>query len=100
MRPRTGTIFFFIICFVVIRPDETAYWDEILFFLFFFIICFVVIRPDETAYWDDHGLPELRARMPQVAMLMKTQVFFFYCAPLCPKCGHAPQDTGGVGFGV
>ena len=36
-----------------------------------------MIRPDETAYWDDHGLPELRARMPQVAMLMKTQVFFF-----------------------
>ena len=61
----------------MIRPDETAYWDEILFFLFIFIICFVVIRPDETAYWDDHGLPELRARMPQVAMLMKTQVFFF-----------------------
>ena len=41
-----------------------------------------MIRPDETAYWDDHGLPELRARMPQVAMLMKTQVFFLLRASM------------------
>ena len=36
------------------------------------------MRPDETAYWDDHGLPELRDSMPQVAKLMKTQVFILF----------------------
>jgi hypothetical protein len=62
-----------------------------------------VIRPDETAYWDDHGLPELRASMPQVALLMKTQVFFF-CAPVCLKwpCSsrHRWFRVWGLGFRV
>jgi hypothetical protein len=54
-----------------------------------------------TAYWDDHGLPELRASMHQVTMLIKTQVllyFYFFIARQYAPSGHAHQDAGFVLF--